>query len=122
MHTYRRKDLITDLLGKWNSPEKGEAVDAASLQTYSLQQRKAAVLDVSMRVRQNYDTAKSVLDQVGRMQSMLQDLNMQLEEKLQSAAGISGRDSYTVDTLRFTFAHYTPLLVCIRYLNRPLCI
>lgn len=56
------------------------------MQLNALQRRKAAVLDVSMRVRQNFDTAKTVLGQVERMKEMLEDLSVQITDKLSTAS------------------------------------
>jgi len=79
-------------LGKWKVP--ADAKEAAQ-QLQALQRRKAAVLDVTMRVRQNFDTAKTVLGQVERMKEMLEDLSVQLTDKLSAT---SLRDSVAADS------------------------
>ena len=75
------------MLGKWKVPVDSKEVE---LQLNALQRRNAAVLDVNMRVRQNFDAAKTVLGQVERMKDMLEDLSVQIADKL---SAVSLRDS-----------------------------
>ena len=74
-------------------------------QLYKLHERKAAVLDVTLRARQNFDAAKTVINQVERMQTMLRELNAQLERKVQSSPT---RVSYTDEVTFLPPTQYPP--------------
>ena len=112
----RRKSEISDILDVWNSPGNGKKDKASTAaaavnindpeQLYNLHERKAAVLDVTLRARQNFDAAKTVINQVERMQSMLRELNAQLERKVQSQSPT--RVSYTDEVTFLPPPQYPP--------------